>query len=68
VLAVVLTGKGIAALQEAGWIGFKSLGTTRIELLGVYPSAQPLIAQLAMLGLIVAGFFWNSRSARTRRQ
>lgn len=65
VLAVVLTGKGIAALQEAGWIGVKALGTTRIELLGVYPSAQPLFAQLTMLGLIVAGFLWNSRTART---
>jgi high-affinity iron transporter len=66
VLAVVLTGKGIAALQEAGWIGVKALGTTRIDLLGVYPSAQALVAQLAMLGLVVAGFFWNARSARTR--
>ena len=64
VLAVVLTGKGIAALQEAGWIGSRAFGNLRIELLGIYPTLQALMAQLAMLALIVVGFYWNSRSVR----
>ena len=67
VLAVVLTGKGIAALQEAGWIGSKTLGAVRIELLGVYPSAQVLLAQLAMVALVAAGFYWNSRGSKMRQ-
>ncbi len=64
VLAVVLTGKGIAALQEAGWIGSLRFGTVRIELLGIYPSAQVLLAQLAMVALVMAGLYWNVRSSR----
>lgn len=67
VLAIVLTGKGISALQEAGWIGSKVLGTWRIESLGIYPSVQVLAAQLAMGILVAAGFFWNSRVARGKR-
>lgn len=66
VLAIVLTGKGVAALQEAGWMNSNALGSIRIELLGIYPSAQPLMAQLAMAVLVVAGFLWNSRSARVK--
>ena len=67
VLAVVLTGKGIAALQEAGWIASKTFGAVRIELLGVYPSAQVLLAQLAMAALVAAGFYWNSRTSKAGR-
>ncbi|CAN5392750.1 cytochrome c/FTR1 family iron permease [soil metagenome] len=68
VLAVVLTGKGVAALQEAGWIDVHALAAPRIELLGVFPSMQSLLAQLVMLALVVAGFTWNARStARVSR-
>ena len=67
VLAVVLTGKGIAALQEAGWIGSRAFGSLRIDLLGVYPSVQALLAQLAVVALVIAGFYWNSRSVRPGR-
>jgi high-affinity iron transporter len=48
-LALVLTGKGIAALQEAGWVGAHALSTPRIDLLGIYPSTQTLLGQLVVL-------------------
>ena len=67
VLAVVLTGKGIAALQEAGWVGAHALGTPRVDLLGVYPSAQPLVAQLIVLVIVIAGFALNSRAPRSKK-
>lgn len=64
ILAIVLTGKGIAALQEAGWVAVSLVSVPRIELLGVFPTWQSLLAQLAVLTLLVAGFAFNA--VRTR--
>jgi high-affinity iron transporter len=66
VLAVVLTGKGIAALQEAGWLNASSIDVPRIDLLGIYPSAQSVGAQVLMAMFVAAGFLWNARSAKAR--
>jgi high-affinity iron transporter len=50
-LAVIFTGQGIAALQEAGLISTSLLDFPRIEVLGVYPTAQSLGLQLLVLML-----------------
>lgn len=64
VLAVVLAGKGMAGLQEAGLLPITLLPLPRIEFLGVYPSWQPLSAQICVLVAIVVAFVFNQRSAR----
>ncbi|WP_341677288.1 FTR1 family protein [Niveibacterium sp. SC-1] len=64
VLAVVLTGKGVAALQEAGWLSASSISFVRVDLLGIYPSLQSTGAQVAMAALLAAGFLWNARKAK----
>lgn len=62
ILAVILAGKGVAALQEAGLIDLSPLaGVPRIVALGIYPTLQGLFAQCATLLALVAGFLWNSR-------
>lgn len=66
VLAVVLTGKGIAALQEAGWLSAHALNTPRIDLLGIYPSTQTLVAQILMVLLVAVGFAWNGRQSKPK--
>jgi high-affinity iron transporter len=66
VLAVVLAGKGVAALQEAGWLSLTLVKAPRIELLGMYPTLQGLVAQVLVLAALVAGFAWNGRAARVR--
>jgi high-affinity iron transporter len=48
-LAVIFTGQGIAALQEAGLVSMSLLDFPRIEVLGVYPTAQSLGLQLLVL-------------------
>ncbi len=64
VLAVVLAGKGVAALQEAGLIGVTPLaGLPRSPMLGLYPTAETLIAQAAMALLLAAGFLRSRRTA-----
>ena len=68
VLAVVLVGKGIAALQEAGWVAQAVVAAPRIDWLGVYPSWQSLLAQLGVAVAAVIGFFVNNRSSRAAMQ
>ncbi|MCB1607842.1 MAG: cytochrome c/FTR1 family iron permease [Xanthomonadales bacterium] len=64
VLAVVLVGKGVAALQEAGWVGLRFINMPRIEWLGVYPSWQSLLAQISVALAAVLGFYVNARVSR----
>ena len=64
VLAVVLAGKGVAALQEAGVVDIRPLAAIpRIELLGVFPTWEGLGAQILTISAIVAGFWLASRKA-----
>ncbi|HEU4705168.1 MAG TPA: iron permease, partial [Sphingomicrobium sp.] len=65
VLAVVLAGKGVAALQEAGLLGVSPLaGAPRVEILGLYPTLEGLGAQAATLLVLLIGFGWNRRTRR----
>lgn len=64
VLAVVLVGKGVAALQEAGWVPQALISAPRIDWLGIYPSWQSLSAQLAVAVVAAIGFYVNNRSSR----
>lgn len=63
VLAVVLTGKGVSALQEAGWVHVTLAPTPTIDLLGMYSTWETVVAQLIMLSVLVIGYFYNKRSA-----
>lgn len=63
VLAVVLAGKGISALQEAGWVGVSLAPMPHIELLGMFPTWQTASAQLVVLTIIVIGYFYNKKEA-----
>ena len=63
VLAVVLVGKGIAALQEAGWVAQALVAAPRIEWLGVYPSWQSLLGQVVVALAAIVGFTVNTRSS-----
>ena len=64
VLAVVLAGKGVAALQEAGWLPMSLVNGPRIDLLGIHPTLESLGIQLAVIAVLAVGFTWNARTAR----
>ena len=67
VLAVVLIGKGVSALQEAGMLSLHMLsGYPRIEILGMYPTMESAGAQAVMLVLLMLGFFYNKKSAESK--
>jgi high-affinity iron transporter len=65
ILAVVLAGKGVGALQEAGMIGVTPLaGFPRIPILGLSPSMETVGAQVLTLVLLLVGFTRNKREGR----
>lgn len=66
VLTVILAGKGVGALQEAGWIAVTPIGgAPRIAMLGLFPTAQALGAQLFAIAAVSVGFY-SSRKQRPR--
>ena len=66
ILAVVLIGKGIGALQEAGTLSITTLpAVPRMAALGLFPTAESVGAQLAMLAALLVGF---RSAARPRPQ
>ncbi len=62
-LAVVFTGHGIKALQEAGMMPTDPVSFVTVQALGIYPSVQALTAQFVVLAIVIAGFFYASRAA-----
>lgn len=69
ILCVVLMGKGVSALQEAGWLPVNQLaGFLRIEVLGVYPTIQGIAAQVATAALLLIGFRYNQRRLSADRK
>jgi high-affinity iron transporter len=64
ILAVVLAGKGAAALQEAGVLAIRTVPILHMSLLGVSPSLQTLTLQLLVALAAIVGFAYNAGSAR----
>ena len=67
ILAVVLVGKGVAGLQEAGLVAIEPISLPRIDVLGIFPSLQTILAQAAVLLIATIGFVVNIRSGTPRR-
>jgi high-affinity iron transporter len=64
ILATVLMGKGVAALQKVGFVDSTPISMPRIDILGVYPSMQPVIAQVIIMLVIAASIAYNLRSQK----
>jgi high-affinity iron transporter len=63
-LAVVLAGKGIGALQEAGLIPVDPVTFPNVPALGIYPNWQVLAIQVGLLALIGGGFAYTYFTSR----
>ena len=65
ILAVVLAGKGVGALQEAGLVPLTLLdGVPRVAELGLFPTVQSVAAQAVTLACLLLGFQTSGRKAR----
>lgn len=58
VLAVALAGSGVRALQEAGVVGIAPIAGPRLDWFGLYPTAETVIAQGAVLAAFVVLAGW----------
>lgn len=66
VLAVVLIGKAVSALQEAGYLPISWLdGGPRVELLGLYPTVEGIGAQITTALILAVGFWLANRPAKS---
>lgn len=66
ILAFVLAGKGLAALQEAGIVAATRIaGLPKLDLLGFYPTWQTVLLQLAVIAILVAGYVYNRRQQKS---
>ncbi|MFC7299005.1 FTR1 family protein [Herminiimonas aquatilis] len=63
-LAFVMIGKGVAALQKVGIFDITPISFPQVDLLGIYPTTQTVIAQLLILVIIVASVIYNVRSSK----
>lgn len=60
ILAVVLTGQGVHAFQESGWLSVTSIPFNfRFEILGIFPTAETYGAQI-IVGIVVF-LMWYKR-------
>jgi high-affinity iron transporter len=67
-LAVILAGKGIAALQEGGMIPADPIAFIRVPELGIFPITQTLLTQLLVLALVLALLARGDAPARAPRR
>ncbi|HEX5385556.1 MAG TPA: FTR1 family protein, partial [Gemmatimonadales bacterium] len=59
-MAFVFAGRGIAELQEGGYIATTVLSwAPRVPALGIYPTAESLAAQGVLLALLVVALVWT---------
>ncbi len=66
-LAVVLVGKAVSALQEAGYLPITWWdGGFRVELIGLYPTLQGALAQAGLAALLLLGFLLSGRARDPR--
>jgi high-affinity iron transporter len=67
VLAVVLAGKGVAALQEAGLIGADIIGIPSVPILGIFPTIQTLAAQALVIACVGALLYFGGNGGNDQK-
>ena len=64
-LAFVFAGKGVAELQETGWVGVTPVaGVPRIDFLGIYPTLESLLVQGILLACLLYAVWVTLRRRR----
>ncbi|HTE15790.1 MAG TPA: cytochrome c/FTR1 family iron permease [Burkholderiales bacterium] len=63
-LAIVFTGHGIKALQEAGLIAASPVDTFNLPALGIYATEQTLLAQAVAIAIVIAAFVWTRAASK----
>ena len=67
-LAIVFTGHGIKALQEAGLIAASPVEIFSLPALGIYATAQTLLAQVIAVAIVIGAFVWTHAASKRRTE
>lgn len=68
ILAFVMIGKGVAALQKVGVFDITPIALPQIDWLGVHPTMQTMIAQLMILAVVIVSVAYNLHSEKKGRE
>jgi len=60
-VALIFAGQGIASLQNAGIVKISTVDFISLPMLGVHPTTQTLVAQVATLGILILSYSIASR-------
>ena len=60
-VAVIFAGQGVASLQNAGIVKISTIDFISLPMLGVHPTTQTLVAQVATLGILILSYSIASR-------
>lgn len=64
-LALILMGKGIHSLQEAGWLSITGFPfSITIDWLGIFPTIETIVAQLSLLILMSILYYLSNRKSQ----
>jgi len=64
IMAVIFAGQGVASLQDAGIIATSPVNFISLPMLGILPTIQTLMMQLAVIGILILCFripVWRQR-------
>jgi high-affinity iron transporter len=53
IMAVIFAGQGVASLQEAGIVEISPVNFISLPMLGVLPTTETLMAQVAVIGILI---------------
>jgi high-affinity iron transporter len=68
VLALAFAGQGVKELQAAGWMSVTPLSfLPQIDLLGIYPTLETMLAQGVVVLVLIGAMLWLSRTAESAR-
>ncbi len=66
-LALILIGKGVHSIQEAGWLSVTGFPVSvSVDWLGIYPTIETISAQVALLLLMLLLYFWSNYKTKIR--
>ena len=64
-LALILIGKGVHSIQEAGWLSVTGFPVSvSVDWLGIYPTIETISAQVALLVLMLLLYYLSYRRVR----
>ena len=68
-LALILIGKGVHSIQEAGWLSITGFPVSvSVDWLGIYPTIETVAAQIILFVIMLLLYYGSNRKTRLNQQ